>query len=118
MLGLPGLERLTVTARSPSGRVIGLSAVARDGSTRQWSGFAVRQALELPETLFNLHLRTAADGQRVVRFLGRGWGHGVGLCQHGAYGLARAGMSFERILGHYYTGVEVVRWQPPPVAGD
>ncbi len=118
MLGLPGLERLTVTARSPSGRVIGLSAVARDGSTRQWSGFAVRQALELPETLFSLHLRTSADGERVVRFLGRGWGHGVGLCQHGAYGLARAGMSFERILGHYYTGVEVVRWQPPPVAGD
>jgi stage II sporulation protein D len=118
MLALPGLERLTVTARSPSGRVIGLSAVARDGSTRQWSGFAVRQALELPETLFSLHLRTTADGERVVRFLGRGWGHGVGLCQHGAYGLARAGMGFERILGHYYTGVEVVRWQQPPVAGD
>jgi stage II sporulation protein D len=118
MLGLPRLERLTVTARSPSGRVIGLSAVARDGSTRQWSGFAVRQALELPETLFSLHLRTSADGERVVRFLGRGWGHGVGLCQHGAYGLARAGMGFERIVKHYYTGVELARWGQPPVAGD
>jgi len=78
----------------------------------------VRQALELPETLFTMHLRTAADGQRVVRFLGRGWGHGVGLCQHGAYGLARAGMVFDRILEHYYTGIQVVRWQPPFAAGN
>jgi stage II sporulation protein D len=40
----------------------------------------------------------------VVRFLGRGWGHGVGLCQHGAYGLARSGMTYDRILAHYYPG--------------
>jgi stage II sporulation protein D len=56
-----------------------------------------------------MHLRTDSDGEKIVRFLGRGWGHGVGLCQNGAYGLARAGMTFEQILAHYYTGVEIVR---------
>ncbi len=111
ILGMPGLQKLQVTRRSPSGRVIGLTAVARDGRTKSWQGFDVRRALELPETLFDLHLRRDPDGSRVVRFLGRGWGHGVGLCQHGSYGLARSGMRFEQILGHYYTGVTVTRWR-------
>ncbi len=38
---------------------------------------------------------------------GRGWGHGVGLCQHGAQGMARLGATAGRILRHYYTGIEV-----------
>jgi stage II sporulation protein D len=71
----------------------------------------VRRALQLPETLFAMHLRTRDDGEHAVHFLGRGWGHGVGLCQNGAYGLARAGRRFEEILGHYYTGIQVVRWR-------
>jgi stage II sporulation protein D len=116
-LGMPGLQKLQVTGRSPSGRVIGLTAVARDGRTRSWQGFDVRRALELPETLFDLHLRRDPDGVRIVRFLGRGWGHGVGLCQHGSYGLARSGMRFEQILGHYYTGITVTRWRSAAIAG-
>jgi stage II sporulation protein D len=66
--------------------------------------------LELPETLFTMNLHVSPDGERSVHFLGRGWGHGVGLCQNGAYGLARAGMNFEQILEHYYTGIRLVQW--------
>jgi stage II sporulation protein D len=110
MTGVPALERLTVTRRSPSGRVVGLVAVGAGGTSTEWTGFEVRQVLELPETLFSMNLRSQPDGERFVHFLGRGWGHGVGLCQNGAYGLARAGMSFDRILGHYYSGIEIVRW--------
>jgi stage II sporulation protein D len=110
MLGMSDLERLQVTARSPSGRVVGLLATGRSGARKEWKGFEVRQVLGLPETLFGMHLRTTPDGERMVRFLGRGWGHGVGLCQNGAYGLARAGQEFEQILGHYYTGIQIVRW--------
>jgi stage II sporulation protein D len=110
MLGMSDLERLQVTARSPSGRVVGLLATGRSGARKEWKGFEVRQVLGLPETLFGMHLRTTPDGERMVRFLGRGWGHGVGLCQNGAYGLARAGQGFEQILGHYYTGIQIVRW--------
>jgi stage II sporulation protein D len=115
-LGMADLERLTVTARSPSGRVIGLEAVGRSGSVKQWRGFDVRRALELPETLFSMNLRTTPDGERRVHFLGRGWGHGVGLCQNGAYGLARSGMEYEQILKHYYSGVQLVRWPAGAVA--
>jgi stage II sporulation protein D len=35
---------------------------------------------------------------------GHGWGHGVGLAQYGAYGYALHGWSYDRIVGHYYTG--------------
>jgi len=39
---------------------------------------------------------------------GRGWGHGVGLCQHGAQGMARLGRTAEQILQHYYPGSRIV----------
>jgi stage II sporulation protein D len=38
---------------------------------------------------------------------GKGWGHGVGMSQWGAYGYARHGWSWQRILAHYYTGTRV-----------
>ena len=110
-LGVPDLERLEITRRAPSGRVIGLKAVGRSGAEKEVEGFPVRRALDLPENLFSFHVRTAPDGTRVVRVLGRAWGHGVGLCQNGAYGLARSGMTFDEILKHYYTGIELVRWE-------
>ncbi len=39
---------------------------------------------------------------------GRGWGHGVGMCQHGAEGMARLGSDAEAILQYYYPGAEIV----------
>lgn len=38
---------------------------------------------------------------------GRGWGHGVGMCQHGAQGMARQGKTTSQILQHYYSGSKV-----------
>jgi len=40
-------------------------------------------------------------------FNGRGWGHGVGMCQNGAYALAKDGQSYTAIIQKYYTGVKV-----------
>lgn len=42
-------------------------------------------------------------------FVGRGWGHGVGLSQWGAVGMARNGASFSEILSHYFPGCELGR---------
>ena len=42
-----------------------------------------------------------------VTLRGRGYGHGVGMCQWGAIGRARAGQSFRTILGTYYTGTTI-----------
>src|SRR5436853_1458700 len=45
----------------------------------------------------------AAAATRLV-ITGKGWGHGVGMSQWGAYGYARHGWSWQRILAHYYPG--------------
>ena len=50
---------------------------------------------------------TAGEALFVVS--GRGWGHGVGMSQYGAYGMASAGHSYDEILAHYYTGIELGR---------
>jgi stage II sporulation protein D len=50
------------------------------------------------------------DGQVVALTVeGGGWGHGVGMCQMGAVGRARAGQSYRDILRHYYSGTDIIR---------
>ncbi|MDR0273402.1 MAG: SpoIID/LytB domain-containing protein [Clostridiales bacterium] len=48
-----------------------------------------------------------ARGGSGITLSGRGWGHGVGMSQMGAEGMARAGYTYDEILRHYYTGVEL-----------
>jgi len=45
-----------------------------------------------------------------LEVLGRGFGHGVGMSQWGAYGLARQGVSYVQILRHYYRGAQLVAY--------
>jgi stage II sporulation protein D len=90
-----------------SGRVVELAVV---GSDRELvlNGLRVRWGLGLRENLFVVD-RERGDGGAVERFVftGKGWGHGVGLCQVGAFGMAQSGATFEQILRHYYTGITV-----------
>ena len=62
----------------------------------------------LPETLPSERIVIRTSGRRVV-VDGRGWGHGTGMSQWGAYGLAKEGATFDQILQHYYTGVSIGR---------
>jgi len=63
---------------------------------------------EFKDTLFYVDREFDASGQLThFIFTGRGWGHGVGLCQVGAYGLARAGAGYQDIIKHYYHQVKV-----------
>ena len=45
-----------------------------------------------------------------MTFYGTGWGHGVGMCQVGAYGMALDGATFQEILKKYYTGIEITKF--------
>jgi stage II sporulation protein D len=71
-------------------------------------GFAIRTLLGIRETLFTVDRQRDADG-RVATFVfsGKGWGHGVGLCQVGAFGMALRGARYDEILNHYYTGIRI-----------
>lgn len=66
----------------------------------------------LPET-FPSNRLTVSTRRRSVTFLGRGWGHGVGMSQWGAHGLALDGATHEEILTHYYEGVKIARIAGP-----
>jgi stage II sporulation protein D len=54
-----------------------------------------------------------SSSRRALVVEGRGWGHGVGMVQWGAYGKARRGWSAERILAFYYGGLEPKRYAEP-----
>ena len=103
------LVDLRVRRRGVSGRVLDLEVVGTTSTTHVRGG-RVRSALGLREQLFVID-RTFDEAGRVVRFTftGRGWGHGVGMCQVGAYGLARAGYSYDKILKSFYTGISVTK---------
>ena len=42
-----------------------------------------------------------------VTLKGTGYGHGLGMSQYGAYGMAKSGFTYDEIIKHYYTGVEL-----------
>ena len=92
-----------------SGRVVELLVSGSQGDLLL-TGLRIRWALGLRENLFVVDRETRPEGgvSRFV-FTGKGWGHGVGLCQVGASGMAQAGATAEAILKHYYTGVSVVQ---------
>jgi stage II sporulation protein D len=102
------VREITVVKRSPAGRVIEMR-VKTDLAEATFKRFDLRQAVEMPEMLFGVSKVEGPDGSPEFVFLGRGWGHGVGLCQNGAFGMALAGRTYDAILRHYYTGIEIVQ---------
>lgn len=65
-------------------------------------GRTVREALELPSTNFTIKISAGK-----ITFTSSGSGHGVGMSQYGASGMAKKGYNYKDILAHYYQGTEV-----------
>ncbi|MFN2533163.1 MAG: hypothetical protein ABR555_17910, partial [Pyrinomonadaceae bacterium] len=107
--GVGPVVDLHVIARGSSRRVTDLEVVGTSGVAHVRGG-RIRSALGLREQLFVIN-REYDDSGNVAHFVftGRGWGHGVGMCQVGAYGLAKQGFTAEQILKSYYTGIEVTK---------
>jgi len=93
---------LVILERSDSGRVLSVRV-----GNRTIAGTQFRTLFELKSTNFSLTLQA----ERVV-IATRGFGHGVGMCQFGADGMAIAGKNFKEILSHYYRGVEFRQLDP------
>jgi stage II sporulation protein D len=102
-LAAPGWQHLTVERRAESGRVV---AVRVDSSVvaAEDLRIAVGEALgwnKIPSTWFEV----SQSGDR-FRFHGRGWGHGVGLCQRGAAAMGSKGRNAAEILAQYFPGAQ------------
>jgi stage II sporulation protein D len=67
----------------------------------------MRRFLPLAVLLAALMLAAGASAKTLFVAKGKGWGHGVGLSQWGAYGMARDGKTWQQILAHYYRGTTI-----------
>ena len=92
--------------RGLSGRICRLKIVGTKKT------FTIGKELEIRRTLSESHLLSSAfdvertpDGGFILN--GRGWGHGVGLCQIGAAVMGEQGRSYDEILHHYYNDVQI-----------
>lgn len=104
--------------RGSSGRVVKLKVRGSRG-VYTLSGFRIRTALGIRETNFTVDRTFTGTGQvDEYIFSGKGWGHGVGLCQVGAYGMALRGKNYEEILRHYYNGADLTVWDGVTTRGD
>jgi stage II sporulation protein D len=104
--------------RGVSGRVVELKVRGSRG-VYTLRGFRIRTALGIRETNFTVDRTFTATGQvDEYIFSGKGWGHGVGLCQVGAYGMAVRGKNYEEILRHYYNGADLTVWDGVTTRGD
>ncbi len=108
------IRSVEIRGRTASGRVRTLR-IGTDAGTFEVHGDSVRWVLRpesgriLNSALFDLD-ETRRNGVVVaLTARGHGWGHGVGMCQMGAIGRARAGQDYREILRHYYRGTQIVR---------
>jgi len=110
-LGVPAGKdlRIAVTGRTPTGRASRVR-ISSGGVSREL------QAAEFRKAAGDARVRSLKMEIVPVagewRFTGEGWGHGVGLCQFGANGMARRGAGFREILARYYPGTEISGGSP------
>jgi stage II sporulation protein D len=101
-----------VESRTPSGRVGTLVIEGTNGETTL-RGNAIRYALRvaggelLNSTYFSVDPSGSRSDGRRFTLRGHGYGHGIGMCQWGAIGRARAGQDAATILQTYYPGTSV-----------
>lgn len=105
-IGLLDIKDVKILKRSPSGRVLRISF--SDGNRKRiMSGEDIRRIAgynAIKSTLFEV--KDAGDS---IIFKGEGMGHGVGMCQWGAYEMAKRGYNYRQILFHYYKGVDILK---------
>jgi stage II sporulation protein D len=106
-LNIGEVRDIRIVQRGPSERPISTEVIGARGR-QVLRPLRIRTLLGLRDSLFYFDAERNARGELIgMTFYGRGWGHGVGMCQVGAYGMALDGATYEEILKKYYNGIEV-----------
>lgn len=111
---LGGVATIRVASTTPYGRAVWLDVVGRNGQAMRLRAEDLRLSLlrngtSNGKTLPSMNCRIRDVGDAMEFSDGRGFGHGVGLCQWGAQGKAEVGWSGEEILRYYYPGAMMFR---------
>jgi len=104
-----GVRDFKILEQAPTGRVVKLELLA-DTGRHIIEGLKIRRILGIRDTLFEFLPQYQNGRLHTVTFVGKGWGHGVGMSQVGAFGLALEGWTHDQILKHYYSNVELVHY--------
>lgn len=112
------IEKFSVSARGASGVAIELNIHTSAGIWKVKKELIIRSAFKNPELklarlksarLFFEHENDHLGLLNIVTVRGLGWGHGVGLQQTGAQGMALKGKSYRDIISHYFTNTQIER---------
>ena len=96
LLGVSSSD-FTIISRNESGRITEIKV-----GDKSYTGVEFRNLLGLRSADFDISVN-----DNTVNIITRGYGHGVGLSQYGANGMAKSGYNFKQIIRHYYTGVDI-----------
>ena len=99
------LNGIRTSTRDASGRIKTISVIDSLG-VEKIPANKFRLAVG-PNVVRSTNFAVNIKGERAL-FRGKGWGHGVGMCQWGAYFMARRGLKAEKILAFYYPGTKIV----------
>jgi stage II sporulation protein D len=103
--GIKDLNNMILTHNN-QGRVIELNIIDNLGRSHSFTGMRIRLLLGLKDNVFRFITIGDKPKRRWIVY-GRGWGHGVGMDQTGAYGMALEGANFKEILEYYYKGIQL-----------
>jgi stage II sporulation protein D len=111
------IKEFVIQSRYVSGRISELLLVLQgnNGERKEFilSGNKIRYAIKnsngaiLKSANFDIEAKYENQEITAVKLRGKGNGHGVGLCQWGAIGMAREGKKFDEIIAHYFNGVKI-----------
>ncbi len=103
------LHSIKISSKSRSGRALAFTVLHDDGSIKIPSS-RFRMLLG-PEVVRSTLIRKIKKSGSGFIFEGRGWGHGVGMCQEGARSLALKGKKYKKIIAFYYPGVKIKKFE-------
>jgi stage II sporulation protein D len=100
------VSKILVLNRQRSGHISSIEIVGGKKSLRVEKEYNIRKILgNLRSSMFKVEIKYDADKKPAqFIFYGGGWGHGVGMCQSGACGMAKRGKEYKEILRHYFQG--------------
>lgn len=102
-----GLKRITLRGKTSSGRIKELGLISKEEVAVPTKDF--RMILG-PNSIRSTNFQIRVKGKRLY-FEGRGWGHGAGMCQWGAFFLSLKRYKADRILRHYYPHTKLTRYR-------
>jgi stage II sporulation protein D len=102
------IKKLKLLSRTDSGRIDDMYVIHSKGKLKI-SGHKFRMVIG--PNVIKSTLMAVKQSKKKYDFYGRGWGHGLGMCQWGAKGLAERGRSYKNILKFYFPGTKVKKWK-------